>query len=38
METLDQKGCAHVVFADDNTVNKIRVANQVSGTCILTKK
>ena len=38
METLDQKGCAHIVYADDNTVNKIRAANQTSGACILTKK
>src|SRR6266513_700856 len=37
-EALDQKGCAHIVYADDNTVNKIRVANQTSGACILSKK
>ena len=36
-ETLDPQGCAHIAYADDNTVNKLRVANQ-SGTCILTKK
>jgi len=34
METIDQKGCAHIAFADDNTVNKLRAANQTSGTCI----
>jgi hypothetical protein len=30
-ETLDSQGCAHVAFADDNTINKLRVANQTSG-------
>jgi len=33
-EDLDQKGCAHIAFADDNTVGKLRAANQTSGTCI----
>jgi hypothetical protein len=33
-EDLDQKGCVHIAFADDNTVNKLRAANQTSGTCI----
>jgi hypothetical protein len=33
-EDLDQKGCAHIAYADDNTVNKLRAANQTSGTCI----
>jgi hypothetical protein len=34
METIDPKtGCAHIAFADDNTVNMLRVANQTSG-CI----
>jgi hypothetical protein len=37
-EDLDPKGCAHIAYADDNTVNKMRAANQTSGTCILTKK
>jgi hypothetical protein len=37
-EDLDQKGCAHIAYADDNTVNLLRAANQSSGTCILTKK
>jgi hypothetical protein len=37
-ETLDQKGCAHIAYADDNTVNRIRSANQTSGTCILSRK
>jgi hypothetical protein len=32
-EALDPKGCAHIAFADDNTVNQLRVANQTSG-CI----
>jgi hypothetical protein len=26
---------AHVAYADDNTVNKLRVANQTSGPCIV---
>jgi hypothetical protein len=30
-ETLDPMGCAHIAFPDDNTVNKLRVANQTSG-------
>ena len=37
MSALDPQGCNHIAYADDNTVNKLRVANQ-SGTCILTKK
>jgi hypothetical protein len=28
-------GFAHIAYADDNTVNKLRVANQVSGSNIL---
>src|SRR5438445_2203081 len=35
METLDQQGCAHVAYADDNTVNRLRVANQISGPCLV---
>ena len=31
METLDPRGCAHIAYADDNTINKLRVANQASG-------
>jgi hypothetical protein len=31
METIDNHGYAHIAYADDNTVNKLRVANQVSG-------
>jgi len=32
METIDPKtGCAHIAFADDNTVNMLRVANQTAG-------
>jgi len=31
-ETIDPTtGCAHIAFPDDNTVNKIRAANQTSG-------
>ena len=30
-ETLDPLGCAHIAYADDNTVNKLRAANQTSG-------
>ena len=33
METIDPKGCAHIAFADDNTLNALRVANQTGG-CI----
>jgi hypothetical protein len=33
-EALDTKGCAHIAFADDNTVNKLRAANQISGSCL----
>jgi hypothetical protein len=33
-ETIDPTtGCAHIAFADDNTVNMLRVANQTTG-CI----
>jgi hypothetical protein len=34
-ETLDPQGCAHIAYADDNTVNKLRAANQTSGPCII---
>ena len=27
-------GCTHIAYADDNTVNKLRAANQVGGPCI----
>jgi len=27
-EDLDPQGCAHIAYADDNTVSKLRVANQ----------
>jgi hypothetical protein len=30
-ETVDPQGCTHIAYADDNTVNKLRVANQISG-------
>lgn len=30
-EDLDSQGCAHIAYSDDNTVNKMRVANQTSG-------
>jgi hypothetical protein len=33
-EDLDQRGCAHIAYADDNTVKLLRAANQTSGTCI----
>jgi hypothetical protein len=33
-EALDNHGCAHVAYADDNTVNLLRVANQTSGPCL----
>ena len=34
-ETMDPTtGFAHIAYADDNTVNKLRVANQVSGSKI----
>jgi hypothetical protein len=32
-EALDPRGCAHIAYADDNTVNQLRVANQTSA-CI----
>jgi hypothetical protein len=28
-------GLAHIAYADDNTVDKLRVANQVSGSNVL---
>ena len=31
-ETIDNKGYAHIAFADDNTVNKLRIANQDPGS------
>jgi hypothetical protein len=35
-ETVDPTtGFAHIAYADDNTVNKLRVANQTSGPSIL---
>ena len=37
METLDQSGCAHIAYADDNTVNKLRAANQTAGACLIAK-
>jgi hypothetical protein len=33
-EALDEHGCAHVAYADDNTIDKLRSANQTSGPCI----
>jgi hypothetical protein len=35
-ETLDPMGCAHIAYADDNTVNKLRAANETSG-CLKVK-
>jgi hypothetical protein len=34
METLDNHGCAHIAYADDNTVNRLRAANQTAGPCL----
>ncbi len=35
-ETVDPTtGYAHIAYADDNTVNKLRVANQTSGPSVL---
>ncbi len=35
-ETIDPTtGCAHIGFADDNTVNKLRAANQVDGPGVI---
>jgi hypothetical protein len=34
-EAIDAQGCAHIAFADDNTVNKLRAANQTSGPCVI---
>jgi hypothetical protein len=37
-ETVDPRtGFAHIAYADDNTVNKLRVANQVSGSTVYSK-
>ena len=36
-ETLDPQGCAHIAYADDNTVNKLRAANQTAGACLIAK-
>jgi hypothetical protein len=36
-ETADPKGCAHIAYADDNTVNKLRAANQTAGPCLIGK-
>jgi hypothetical protein len=33
-EALDRNGCAHVAYADDNLVNRLRSANQTSGPCL----
>jgi hypothetical protein len=30
-EDLDPSGCAHIAYADDNTVNLLRAANQTAG-------
>jgi len=35
MEATDPSGCAHIAYADDNTVNMLRAANQVSGPAII---
>jgi hypothetical protein len=31
---IDNHGCAHIAYPDDNTVNLIRAANQTSGPCL----
>ena len=33
-EAIDNRGCAHIAYADDNTVNLLRVANQTAGPCL----
>jgi hypothetical protein len=33
-EAIDNRGCAHIAYADDNTLNLLRVANQTSGPCL----
>jgi hypothetical protein len=33
-ETLDNHGCAHIAYSDDNTVNMLRAANQTAGPCL----
>jgi hypothetical protein len=33
--TVDPNGCAHIAYADDNTVKKLRAANQTSGPCLI---
>ena len=37
MEDIDPGGCAHIAYADDNTVNKLRAANQTAGACLIAK-
>ncbi|TMC98207.1 MAG: exo-alpha-sialidase [Chloroflexi bacterium] len=34
-EAIDPQGCAHIAYSDDNTVNKLRAANQTSGPCVI---
>jgi hypothetical protein len=37
-ETIDPTtGFAHIAYADDNTINRLRVANQISGSTVLGK-
>ena len=33
-EAIDKNGCAHIAYADENTVNKLRAANQIAGPCL----
>ncbi len=33
-EAVDNHGCAHIAYADDNTVNELRAANQTAGPCL----
>jgi hypothetical protein len=32
---VDPQGCAHIAYADDNTINLLRAANQTSGVGII---
>ena len=34
-EAVDPSGCAHIGYADDNTINLLRAANQTSGVGII---
>jgi hypothetical protein len=34
-DAIDPSGCAHIAYADDNTINLLRAANQTSGVGII---